>query len=136
MKPKSNQEWNIKTCQCECKNYRKCKKDYIWNPSACIFQNSKCLKSIDDTSVIKCDKIVSVTDNVSIKMTNTIAGNLPINSDAKKISYKMDCFILHVVFLNIKLLLTIAITCYHYENQVKTKRYWRTDNIKMENNEF
>ena len=27
--------WIIK-CQCECKNYQKCKKDYSWNPSACI----------------------------------------------------------------------------------------------------
>ena len=66
--------------------------------------------SVDDTSVITCDKIVSVMDNVSIKMTNTVAENLSINSDAKKVSYKMDCFILHAVFLNIKLLLTIAIT--------------------------
>ena len=24
----SNQKWNNKTCECECKNYRKCKKDY------------------------------------------------------------------------------------------------------------
>ena len=24
----SNQEWNNKTCQVECKNYRKCEKDY------------------------------------------------------------------------------------------------------------
>ena len=23
-----NQKWNNKMCQCECKNYRKCKKDY------------------------------------------------------------------------------------------------------------
>ena len=29
----SNQKWNDKTCQCECKNYRTCKKDYSWNPS-------------------------------------------------------------------------------------------------------
>ena len=27
----SNQKWNSKTCQCECKNYRKCKKDYSWS---------------------------------------------------------------------------------------------------------
>ena len=27
----SNQKWNNKTCQCECKNYRKCKEDYSWN---------------------------------------------------------------------------------------------------------
>ena len=32
----SNQKWNNKTCQCECKNYCTCKKDYSWNPSACI----------------------------------------------------------------------------------------------------
>ena len=24
----SDKKWNNKTCQCECKNYRKCKKDY------------------------------------------------------------------------------------------------------------
>ena len=24
----SKQKWNNKTCRCECKNYRKCKKDY------------------------------------------------------------------------------------------------------------
>ena len=29
----SNPKWNNKTCQCECKNYRICKKDYGWNPS-------------------------------------------------------------------------------------------------------
>ena len=37
----SNQKWNNETCQCECKNYRKCKKDYYWNSSTCTFENSK-----------------------------------------------------------------------------------------------
>ena len=32
----SNQKWDNKTCQCECKNYRKCKNDYSWNPTTCI----------------------------------------------------------------------------------------------------
>ena len=32
----SSQKWNKKTLQCECKNYRKCEKDYNWNPSTCI----------------------------------------------------------------------------------------------------
>ena len=27
----SSQKWNNKTCQCECKYYWKCKKDYSWN---------------------------------------------------------------------------------------------------------
>ena len=49
----SNKKYGtIKTCQCECKNYRTCKKEYSWNPSTCICENSKYLKSIDDTSVI------------------------------------------------------------------------------------
>ena len=42
----SNQKWNNKTCQYECKNYRTCKKDYSWNPSTCISENSIYLKSI------------------------------------------------------------------------------------------
>ena len=35
-----NQKWNNKTCQCECKNYRKCKENYSFNPSTCICENS------------------------------------------------------------------------------------------------
>ena len=42
----SNQKWNNETCQCECKNYRKCEKGYSWNPSKCICEYSKYLKSI------------------------------------------------------------------------------------------
>ena len=49
----SNQKWNNKTCQCECKNYHKCQKDYSCNPSTCICENDKYLKSIADTSVIE-----------------------------------------------------------------------------------
>ena len=47
----SNQEWNNGTCQCECKNYHKCREDYSWNPSTCIFGNSNYLKSVVDTSL-------------------------------------------------------------------------------------
>ena len=42
----SNQKWNNKMCQCECKNYHKCKEDYSWNPSTCICENSKCMKKV------------------------------------------------------------------------------------------
>ena len=42
-------------CQCECKNYPKCQKDYSWNPSTCICENSKYLKSIADNTEIVCD---------------------------------------------------------------------------------
>ena len=44
----SNQKWNNKTCQCECKNYCTPEKDFSWNPSTCICENSKYLKSITD----------------------------------------------------------------------------------------
>ena len=40
----SNQKWNNKTCQCEYKNFCKCKKYYSWNPSTCICENSKYLR--------------------------------------------------------------------------------------------
>ena len=29
-------KWNSKTCQCECKSYCMCEKDYSLNPSKCI----------------------------------------------------------------------------------------------------
>ena len=69
----SNQKWNNKTCQCECKYYYNCKKDYSCNPKTCICENSNYLKSIADTWVIACDKIISVMNIVSTNMTNTIA---------------------------------------------------------------
>ena len=36
----SDQKWNDEACQCERKNYRKCKENYSWNPSTCICKNS------------------------------------------------------------------------------------------------
>ena len=63
----SNQKQNNKAYQCECKNYRKCKKDYGWNPSTCICQNSKYLKCIADTPVTECDEIKLVIINVPTK---------------------------------------------------------------------
>ena len=36
-----NKKWNNRTCQCRCKNYHMCMKDYSWNPSTCICENSK-----------------------------------------------------------------------------------------------
>ena len=46
-----------KTCQCECKHYCKCKKDYNWNPNTCICGNSEYLEIIADTWVFECDKL-------------------------------------------------------------------------------
>ena len=91
-------KWNNKTCQCEYKNYCKCKKDYSWNPSTCICENSKYLKSIADTSVIGHDEIISAMDIASTKKTNAIATNVTKNFHSKKVR---DCYILHTVLLAI-----------------------------------
>ena len=55
-----------------------------------------------------------VVDTVSIKTTKTVATNVQINSDDKKVRFKIDCYILHTVLSVIILLLIITITCYHY----------------------
>ena len=60
----------------ECKNYCKYTKNYSWNPSTCIYENDKYLKSIADTSVIVCDEIINATDSVSTNVTNTISTNV------------------------------------------------------------
>ena len=110
----SNQKWNNKTCQCECKNYHQCKKDYSWNPSTCICENSKHLKSIADTSVVKCDEVITVMDIVSTKKT-TIATNVTktasINCHSKNINI---CYILQTGLWVIILLLIITIISYPY----------------------
>ena len=83
---------------------------YGWNPSTCIYENSKYLKSFTDTSVTKCDEIVIVLDSSPTKKTNTIAKNATtiasINVHSKKVR---DCYILHTVLLAIILLLIITI---------------------------
>ena len=45
----------------------KCKKDYSWNPSTCVCENIKYLKSIADNSVTQCDEIIIVMDIISTK---------------------------------------------------------------------
>ena len=47
------------------------KKDYSWNPSTCICESSKYLKSIVDDSVTVCDEIINVTESVSRNVTIT-----------------------------------------------------------------
>ena len=95
--------WNNKACQCECKNYHKCKKDYSCNPSSRICDNSKYLKSITDNSVIECDEIMDI---VSTKRTNTIGTNVTKNCQTKRVR---DCYILHQVLSAIILLLVVMI---------------------------
>ena len=72
----SNQKWNNKTCQCECKSHCKSKKDYSWNPGTRTYENSKYLKSMVDTSVITFDEIISLMDVVSTKKANALVINI------------------------------------------------------------
>ena len=72
----SKQKWNNKTCKCEWTKYHNCEKDYSWNPSICICENSKYLKSVVDTSVTKCDTIVTAMNNLSRKKTKSITTNV------------------------------------------------------------
>ena len=69
----SEQKRNNRTCQCEFKNYGKCKKDYSWNPSTCVCENRKYLEIIADTPVTECYEIIIFMDIVSTKKTNNIA---------------------------------------------------------------
>ena len=81
----------------------------------------KYLKSFVDTSVTKCDEIVTVVNNLSTKKTNTIRTNVAssasINCHSKKVR---DCYLLHTVLLVIILLLIVTIICYHYAKQKGT----------------
>ena len=111
----SNQKWNKKTCQCECRNDRKCKKDYNQNPSTCICKNSKYSKSIPDTSVTDYDEIITVMDIVSTKLTNAIATNFTSTASTYCHSEEVrDCYVLNKVLLVIILILMIVIVCYFY----------------------
>ena len=95
------------------------KKDYSWNPSTCICENSKCLESITDISVTECDEIIIVMDNVSTKkaIVTNVTSTASINCHSKKLK---DCYILHTVLSTVILLLVIIIICYHYAKQKGT----------------
>ena len=58
-----------------------------------------------------------------------------INSDDKKVKYKMDCYILHTVLLVTIFLYMITVICFHYaKHRSKQKKHWLTRNIKTEKN--
>ena len=90
--------------------YHTCKKDFNWNPSACVCENSRYLKSI------MCDEIINVPYSVETNVTNTIPKNVTstvsMNSDDKKVRYKVAST--HLIG--------------------KTKLYCHTKNIKIEKN--
>ena len=66
------------------RNYPKYKKDYSWNPSTCIFENSKYLKSVNDISVSKCNCY-----GYCINKKANVMGSVSIIYQSKKV----HCFI-------------------------------------------
>ena len=68
--------------------------------------------------MVTCDDSISVMDNVTIKMTNTLEKNVvntfSINCHCKKVR---DYYILQAVLLAKMLLLIITSTCHHYAKQ-------------------
>ena len=69
----------------------------------------------------KYDEIIYVMDIVSTKTTNALPENVTstmlTNCDDKKVIYKLNCYIPHIIFLMILLPLIITIICYHYAQQ-------------------
>ena len=92
------------------------KKNYSWNPSTYICENSKYLKSITDPSMTGCNEIIIVVNNVSTKKTikTNVTTTASINCHSIKVR---DYYILHTILLPIILLLIIIIICYHYAIQ-------------------
>ena len=70
-------------------------------------ENSKYLERVFDTSVITCD---------GKYYSNKCYGSstASINCNSKKVRYKTNSYILHIVLLVIVLILIITIICYHY----------------------
>ena len=94
----SNQKWGNETCQCECENYHKWKKDNSSNPSKCISENDKYLKSIVDDSKIVCDLHVIIMQNIDLnKKVHCCTKNMKTeNNDFERVSIKnRTCYYFH-----------------------------------------
>ena len=97
-----------------------CKKDYSWNPSTCICENSRYLKSTGDDSVSVCDEIINISNSVSTALKNTIPTNVTntvsIKSDIKKVALeKSNCLTYTISLVIIMCLLFVVVTfnnCY------------------------
>ena len=79
------------------------------------------------------DEIISVMDIISATMTNTTSTNVTKNCHNKKVRYKFDCYIFLHSFISDHITIDNDLL---WKMQVKTKRHWCTNNMKMENNEF
>ena len=73
-----------------------------------------------------CDEIISVTNSVSTNVTNTIStivtSIVSINSDHKKIRYKMDCYILHTFLVVTNYYLWLSLSAVIAQNMGQNKK--------------
>ena len=81
------------------KNGMLVKKDYVWNPATCNFENGKYLASIMDDSAIKCDEIIELY-------------NEETNFDEKKAGCRTQhlCILLSFLLIIIALLIAAIFT--------------------------
>ena len=83
----SIQKWNNDKCCCECINTKEqhvCEKDYIWNTATCNCENSKCLASIIDDSVITCNEIIEKTKTKYYSTKTLRTKTVPAKINEKK----------------------------------------------------
>ena len=103
----SDHWWNKDKCWCKCKKNHICEKDYIWNPSICIWENGKYLASIMDDSVITCDEIIE-----EIVLTNF---------NEKKATCKTQSFYISLAFLSIIIASFIAVSIYLLSYEISSR---------------
>ena len=89
------------------------KKQHVWSPSKCIFENRKYLASIMDDSTIICDEVTNSYEE-EIKTIHT-------NFNEKIVTFKTQFFIALLAFLLIAILLMIAANIYCYMIKYQTK---------------
>ena len=87
-----------------------CKKNYVWNPAACSFENGKYLASIIADSVIMSGEIIEETKSI------------PKNFNEKKIACKTKHLYTLIAFLLITIALLIAVSIYCYLIKYKSKQ--------------
>ena len=94
-----------------------CKKGYIWSLATCSCKNGKCLASIIDNSLIRCDEIIETTKTVPTKSISTN-------------------FYILLTFLLITIILLVAVSIYLIKNIDQNKNiYWHImSQIKIKRN--
>ena len=93
-----------------------------------MWQNYQCYRQSASTNA----KNIIPTNTVSTNVMSAVS----INSDNKKVIYKIDCYICHTVLLVVILLFMITVISYYYtKHRSKQKRIGALQ-YKIENDEL